>query len=90
MDQLGVKLAGEDARLEAEGLRLTDDRRKLKVAVSLACYQGDLDNAKAEASLAASRKDCSQAVEEAQEADQRREVAEARARELQACWNSLE
>ena len=38
MNQLGVELAGEDARLETEGLRLAEERRKLKVAVSLACH----------------------------------------------------
>lgn len=62
---IGAELANEDARLEAEGLRLAEERRKLKVAVSLARHQRDLDNTKAEASLVASREACSQAVEEA-------------------------
>ena len=64
VNQLGEELAGEDARLEAEGLRLADERRKLRVAVSLARHQCDLENAKAESSLAASREACSQAIEE--------------------------
>ena len=34
--QLGVELADEDARLASEGLRLAEERRKLKVAVALA------------------------------------------------------
>ena len=90
MSQLGVELAGEDAHLEAEGLRLAEERCKLKVAVSLARHQRDLDNARAEAYLVASRKACSRAIEEAQEADRRREIAEERAWELQAWCNSLE
>ena len=36
VSQLGVELAHEDVRLEAEGLRLAEERRKLKVAVALA------------------------------------------------------
>ena len=84
VSQLGGELAGEDAHLEAEGLRLTKERRKLKVAVALACHQRDLDNVKAEASLAASREACSQAVEEAREADRRCKAAEEHAWELQA------
>ena len=87
---IGAKLASEDARLEAEGLRLAEERRKLKVAIALACHQGDLDNAKAELSLEASREACSQAVKEAREADRRRRDAEERAWELQAWRNSLE
>ena len=79
VSQLGVELADEDARLEAEGLRLAEERRKLKVAVALARHQRDLDNEKAEASLAASWEACSRAVEEAQEANQRRKAAEERA-----------
>ena len=43
-----------DACLEAEGLRLVEEQRKLKVAFNLARHQRELDNAKAEASLAAS------------------------------------
>ena len=82
MDQLRVELAGEDARLEAEGLRLADERRKLKVAVSLARHKCDLENAKAEASLVASW--------EAQQADRWRKAAEEHAWELQAWSNSLE
>ena len=69
VSQLGVELAGKDACLEVESLRLAEERRKLKVAVALARHQRDLDNAKAEALLAASREACSQAVEEVQEAD---------------------
>ena len=65
MSQLGVELADEDACLEAEGLRLAEERRKLKVADALARHQRDLDNEKAEVSLAASREACSWAVEEA-------------------------
>ena len=65
VSRIGAELAGEDARLEAEGLRLAEERRKLKVAITLARHQRDLENAKAEASLAASREACSQAAEEA-------------------------
>ena len=64
-----AELASEDACLEAEGLRLVEERRKLKVDITLARHQRDLENAKAEALLAASREACSQAVEEAREAD---------------------
>ena len=90
MNQVGAELAAEDARLEAEGLRLAEERRKLKVAVALARHQRDLDNAKAEALLVASREACSRTIEEAQEADRRREAAEERAWELQDWCNSLE
>ena len=69
VSRIGAELADEDARLEAEGLCLAEERHKLNVAIALACYQHDLENAKAEASLAASREACSQAVEEAREAD---------------------
>ena len=89
MSRIGAELAGEDARLEADGLRLAEERRKLKVAVALARHQRDLDNAKAEASLAASREACAQAIEEAWEADWRRKDAEDRTWELQAWSNSL-
>ena len=65
MGQLGGELADVDACLEAEGLRLVEERRKLKVAVSLVRHQRDLDNARAEAYLVASRKACSRAIEEA-------------------------
>ena len=51
MSRIGAELADEDARLEAEGLRLAEERRKLKVAVAIARHQRDLDNAKAEASV---------------------------------------
>ena len=85
-----MEFAGEDARLEAEGLRLTEERHKLKVAVALARHQCDLDNARAEASLVASREACSQVIEEAREADRRCKAAEERAWELQAWSNSLE
>ena len=90
VSRIGAELAGEDARLEADGLRLADERRKVRVAVSLARYQCDLENVKAEASLAASREACSQAAEEAQEADRWRKATEERAWELQAWSNSLE
>ena len=36
VSRIAAELAGEDARLEAEGLRLAEERRKLKVAVTLA------------------------------------------------------
>ena len=65
MSQLGAELAAEDERLEAEGLRLVEERRKLKAAVGLARHQRDLENAKAEVSLAASQETCSRALEEA-------------------------
>jgi len=90
VSRIGAELAGKDARLEAEGLRLAEERRQLKVVVALARHQRDLDNTKAEASLVASREACSQAVEEAREADRRRRDAEERAWELQAWSNSLE
>ena len=90
VSRIRVELAGKDARLEAKGLRLAEVRRKLKLAVVLACHQRDLDNAKAEASLAASREACSQAMEEAREADRRCKDAEERVWELQAWSNSLE
>ena len=59
VSQLGLELVVEDARLEAEGLRLAEERRKLKVAVSLARYRRDLNDAKAEASLVAIQEACS-------------------------------
>ena len=59
MGHLGGELADVDKRLEAEGLRLIEERRKLKVAINLARHQRKLDNMKAEASLAASREACS-------------------------------
>ena len=90
MSQLGVELASKDARLEAEGLRLAEERRKLKGAVALARHQRDLDNEEAEALLAASQEARSLAVEEAQEADQRRRAAEERVWELRAWSSSLE
>ena len=90
LSRIGAELADEDARLEAEGLRLAEERHKLKVAIALARHQRDLKNAKAEASLAALQEACSQAVEEAREADQRRKAAEERAWELQAWSSSLE
>lgn len=76
---IGAKLASEDARLEAEGLLLAEERRKLKVSVALTRHQPDLDNVKAEALLAALREACSKAIEKAQEVDQRRKDAEQRA-----------
>ena len=90
VSQLGAELAAEDAHLKGEGLRLVEERRKLKAVVGLAHHQCDLENSKAEASLVASREACSRALEEAQEADKRREVAEERAWELQDWCNSLE
>ena len=53
------ELASVDSRLEAEGLRLAEERRKLKVAINLGRHQRDLENAKAEASLKVSYKACS-------------------------------
>ena len=82
MNQLGEELAGVDARLEAEGLRLAEEWHKLKVAMNLSRRQRDLDNAKAEASLKVSYEACSRALEEAREADRRREAAEKRTWEL--------
>ena len=90
MSRLGEELAGVDSRLESEGLRLVEERRKLRVAINLGRYQRDLDNAKAEASLKVSHEACSRALEEAREADRRREAAEKRAWELQAWSASLE
>ena len=59
VNRVGVELVVEDARLEAEGLRLAEERRKLKVAIALTRHQCDLDNAKAEALLAATQEACS-------------------------------
>ena len=36
VSRIGAELAGEDARLKAEGLHLAKERRKLKVAVAFA------------------------------------------------------
>lgn len=88
MNHLGEELVDVDVRLVAEGLRLVEERHKLKVAINLGRHQRELDNAKAEASLAASREACSQPLEEAREADRHREVAEKRAWELQA-WSAV-
>ncbi len=52
---LGEELADEDARLEAEGLRLAAERLELEGAIALARRQRDLDEAEAKASLVASR-----------------------------------
>ena len=82
MSRLGKELAGVDSRLEAEGLRLVEERRKLWVAINLGRYQCDLENAKAEASLKIAHEACSRALEEACEADRRHEAAEERAWEL--------
>ena len=90
MSRLGEELVDVDARLLAEGLRLAEERRKLKVAINLGRHQRELDNMKAEASLAASREACSRALEEAREADRRREAAEKRVWDLQAWSTSLE
>ena len=87
MNQLGEELVDVDARLVAEGLRLVEERRKLKVAINLGRHQHELDNTKAEASLEVCREACSRALEEAREADRRREAAEKRAWELQA-WSA--
>ena len=65
MNRLGEELVDVDARLMAEGLRLAEERHKLKVAINLGCHQCELDNAKAEVSLATSREACSRALEEA-------------------------
>ena len=62
---LGEELADEDARLEAEGLRLVAERRELEAAAALAHRRRDLDDEEAKASLAASREARSRAVEEA-------------------------
>ena len=51
MSLLGEELADEDARLEAEGLRLAAERRELEGAITLARRQRDLDDAEAKASL---------------------------------------
>ena len=69
---LGEELADEDARLEAEGLRLAAERHELEGAIALARHQHDLDDAEAKASLVASREARSRAAEEAREADRRR------------------
>jgi len=90
ISRLGGELASVDSRLEAEGLRLAEERCKLKVAINLGRYQRDLENAKAEASLKVSYEARSRALEEAREADRRREAAEKRAWELQAWSASLE
>ena len=90
MNRLGEELADVDARLKAEGLRLGEERRKLKVAINLGRYQRDLDNAKAEASLKIAHEARSRALDEAREADRHREAAEERAWELQAWSASLE
>ena len=66
---LGEELADEDARLEAEGLRLAAKRRELEGAIALARRQRDLDDAEAKASLVASREARSWAAEEAREVD---------------------
>ena len=90
VSMLGEELADEDARLEAEGLRLAAERRELEGAIALARRQRDLDDAEAKASLVASREARSWAAEEALEADRRREAAEERAREFLAWCHSLE
>ena len=87
---LGEELADEDARLEAEGLRLAAERRELEGAIALARRQRDLDEAEAKASLVASREARSRAAEEAREADRRRTAAEEQARELPSWCHLLE
>ena len=54
MGQLGRELVDVDACLEAEALRLIEERHELKVAINLACHHRELDNAKAKAYLATS------------------------------------
>ena len=49
VDLLGEELAYEDARLEAEGLRLAAGRRELEAAIALARRQRDLDDEEAKA-----------------------------------------
>src|SRR4051812_6305809 len=90
VDLLGQELPEEDARLEAEGLRLAVERRELEAAAALARRQRDLDDEEAKASLGASVAARSQAVEEARGADRRRGAAEEQARELLAWCRSLE
>nr|XP_020151778.1 plectin-like [Aegilops tauschii subsp. strangulata] len=90
MNRLGEELVDVDVRLVAVGVRLAEERHKLKLAINLGRYQRELDNAKAEASLIASREACSRAQEEAREADRRREAAEKRAWDLQARGASFE
>src|SRR4051812_26021268 len=90
VDLLGQELAEEDVRLEAEGLCLAAEWRKLEVAAALARRQRDLDDEEAKALLEASLAARSQAVEEARAADRRREAAEEQARELLARCHSLE
>nr|XP_020154695.1 golgin subfamily A member 6-like protein 2 [Aegilops tauschii subsp. strangulata] len=90
MNRLGEELVDVDARLVAEGLRLAEERHKLRVAINLGRHQHELDNAKAEASLVASREACFRAQEEVREANRRREAEEKRAWELQAWRASLE
>ena len=51
MNRLGEELASVDSRLEAEGLRLVEERCKLRVAINLGRYHRDLENMKEEASL---------------------------------------
>ena len=90
MSRLDEEPASVDSRLEAEGLRLAEERRKLKVAINLGRYQRDLENAKAEASLKVSHEARSRALGEARGANRRREAAEKRVWELQAWSASLE
>ena len=59
MSRLGEELAGVDSRLDAKGLRLVEEWRKMRVAINLGRYLRDLDNAKVEASLKVSREACS-------------------------------
>ena len=69
MSRLGEELVDADSRLEAEGLRLAEERRKLRVAINLGRYQRDLENTKVEASLKIANEARSRALEEAHEAD---------------------
>ena len=65
MSRLGEELTGVDSRLEAEGLRLVEERRKLRVAINLGRYQRDLENAKAEVSRKITHEALSRALKEA-------------------------
>lgn len=55
VELLGEELAGEDARLEAAGLRLVAERRGLEAATNLARRQRDLDDEEERVALEASR-----------------------------------
>nr|XP_020177683.1 cilia- and flagella-associated protein 45-like [Aegilops tauschii subsp. strangulata] len=90
MRRLGGELANVDTHLEAEGLRLKEEWRHLKVAINFGRLQHEHANVEAEASLATSREASARALEEAREADRRRAIVEERRRELLALNASLE